>query len=180
MLVKFETKSQRVKGLSFHPTRPWILSSLHTGEIQLWDYRIGTLIEKFEEHEGNHPIHPLIFQVLSVASTSILTSLSSSPEVTITKLSAGTTKPRERCFFSKAISTTSVLSVSITRYPFLPHITFSSFLGSWVLQMTRPSEFGITSADLNLPFWPDIPTMSCVLNSILLRILLSPVLWIKL
>ena len=52
MLVKFETKSQRVKGLSFHPNRPWILACLHTGEIQLWDYRIGTLIEKFEEHEG--------------------------------------------------------------------------------------------------------------------------------
>jgi len=53
MQVKFETKSARVKGLSFHPNRPWILASLHSGEIQLWDYRIGTLIEKFVEHEGN-------------------------------------------------------------------------------------------------------------------------------
>nr|AAB23907.1 xenin 25=xenopsin homolog [human, gastric mucosa, Peptide, 25 aa] [Homo sapiens] len=25
MLTKFETKSARVKGLSFHPKRPWIL-----------------------------------------------------------------------------------------------------------------------------------------------------------
>ncbi|VDQ02746.1 unnamed protein product [Trichobilharzia regenti] len=38
--------------LSFHPKRPWILSSLHTGIIQLWDYRSCTLIEKFEGHEG--------------------------------------------------------------------------------------------------------------------------------
>jgi len=52
MLTKFETKSNRVKGLSFHPTRPWILSSLHSGSIQLWDFRMGTLLDRFEEHEG--------------------------------------------------------------------------------------------------------------------------------
>eukprot|EP00871_Galdieria_phlegrea_P001589 jgi/Galph1/2430/GphlegSOOS_G1087.1 len=52
MLTKFETKSNRVKGLSFHPNRPWILASLHNGVIQLWDYRMGTLLDRFEEHEG--------------------------------------------------------------------------------------------------------------------------------
>lgn len=52
MLTKFETKSKRVKGLSFHPTRPWILASLHTGVIQLWDYRIRTFIDSFDEHDG--------------------------------------------------------------------------------------------------------------------------------
>ncbi|CAE6000516.1 unnamed protein product [Arabidopsis arenosa] len=52
MLTKFETKSNRVKGLSFHPKRPWILASLHSGVIQLWDYRMGTLIDRFDEHEG--------------------------------------------------------------------------------------------------------------------------------
>lgn len=65
MLTKFETKSKRVKGLSFHPTRPWILASLHTGVIQLWDYRNRTFIDKFEEHDGPvrgvsfHPTQPL-------------------------------------------------------------------------------------------------------------------------
>jgi coatomer protein complex subunit alpha (xenin) len=65
MLIKFESKSQRVKGVSFHPRRPWILASLHNGVIQLWDYRMGTLSEKFEEHEGPvrglsfHPTQPL-------------------------------------------------------------------------------------------------------------------------
>ena len=53
MLAKLETKSNRVKGLSFHPTRPWILASLHNGVIQLWDYRIRTLVDKFDEHDGN-------------------------------------------------------------------------------------------------------------------------------
>lgn len=52
MLIKFESKSNRVKGLAFHPRRPWILASLHNGCIQLWDYRMEVLIEKFEEHDG--------------------------------------------------------------------------------------------------------------------------------
>uniref|UniRef100_V9K9W5 Coatomer subunit alpha n=1 Tax=Callorhinchus milii TaxID=7868 RepID=V9K9W5_CALMI len=52
MLSKFESKSARVKGLSFHPKRPWILSSLHNGVIQLWDYRMCTLIDRFDEHDG--------------------------------------------------------------------------------------------------------------------------------
>ncbi|XP_047312007.1 coatomer subunit alpha-1-like [Impatiens glandulifera] len=52
MLTKFETKSNRVKGLSFHSKRPWILASLHSGVVQLWDYRMGTLIDRFDEHEG--------------------------------------------------------------------------------------------------------------------------------
>ncbi|XP_064393238.1 coatomer subunit alpha-like isoform X1 [Halichondria panicea] len=52
MLTKFETKSHRVKGLVFHGTRPWILTSLHNGVIQLWDYRMCTLIDRYDEHDG--------------------------------------------------------------------------------------------------------------------------------
>ena len=32
--------------------RPWILVALHSSTIQLWDYRMGTLIDRFEEHDG--------------------------------------------------------------------------------------------------------------------------------
>lgn len=53
MKTKFETKSKRVKGLSFHKYRPWILASLHNGSINLFDYRAGCLLEKFEDHDGN-------------------------------------------------------------------------------------------------------------------------------
>mmetsp|Transcript_23313 Transcript_23313/g.51496 ORF Transcript_23313/g.51496 Transcript_23313/m.51496 type:complete len:1215 (-) Transcript_23313:268-3912(-) len=60
MLVKCETKSNRVKGLSFHPKLSWVLASLHNGTIQLWDYRIGSLIDKFEEHEGG-PVRGVCF-----------------------------------------------------------------------------------------------------------------------
>jgi len=62
---KFESKSNRVKGLAFHPTRPWILTSLHNGQIQLYDYIRQTIIDKFEEHDGPvrgidfHKVQPL-------------------------------------------------------------------------------------------------------------------------
>ena len=46
MLSKFESKSNRVKGLCFHPTRPWILASLHNGLIQLWNYRMQTKLDE--------------------------------------------------------------------------------------------------------------------------------------
>ena len=59
MLTKFETKSARVKGVAFHPKRPWVLASLHNGLIQLWDYRVCTLIDKFDEHEG--PVRGVFF-----------------------------------------------------------------------------------------------------------------------
>ncbi|KAK9170764.1 Coatomer protein complex subunit alpha [Cryptosporidium meleagridis] len=52
MLIKCESKSTRAKGLSFHPKLPWVLVSLHNGVIQFWDYRIGSLLDTFEEHEG--------------------------------------------------------------------------------------------------------------------------------
>jgi len=52
MLTKFDSKSNRVKGLSFHSKRPWVLASLHNGVVQLWDYRMGTLLDRYEEHEG--------------------------------------------------------------------------------------------------------------------------------
>ena len=38
--------------LTLIPPRPWILVSLHSSTIQLWDYRMGTLIDRFEEHDG--------------------------------------------------------------------------------------------------------------------------------
>lgn len=48
----FEAKSFRVKGISFHPKNSWVLTSLHNGEIILYDYVIGIQLEKYTEHEG--------------------------------------------------------------------------------------------------------------------------------
>lgn len=60
MLTKFETKSARVKGLSFHPRRPWLLASLHNGTVQIWDYRMGTVVDTYAEHEGTSIYAPFL------------------------------------------------------------------------------------------------------------------------
>ncbi|KZV85020.1 Coatomer, alpha subunit [Exidia glandulosa HHB12029] len=66
MLTKFESKSNRVKGLAFHPTRPLLASALHNGSVQLWNYQMGTLVDRFDEHDGPvrgvafHPSRPLL------------------------------------------------------------------------------------------------------------------------
>ncbi len=55
-----------MKGLSFHPIRPWIITSLHSGALKLYDYRMGTLLDNFDEHDGPvrgvnfHKVQPLI------------------------------------------------------------------------------------------------------------------------
>ncbi|CAB4253971.1 similar to Saccharomyces cerevisiae YDL145C COP1 Alpha subunit of COPI vesicle coatomer complex, which surrounds transport vesicles in the early secretory pathway [Maudiozyma barnettii] len=65
MLTKFESKSTRAKGIAFHPSRPWVLVALFSSTIQLWDYRMGTLLHRFEGHEGPvrgvdfHPTQPI-------------------------------------------------------------------------------------------------------------------------
>lgn len=71
MLTKFESKSNRVKGqfnrplpkpinadfhhlgLAFYPSQPLLAASLHNGSVQLWNYRMGVLVDRFEEHEGS-------------------------------------------------------------------------------------------------------------------------------
>lgn len=59
MHEKFSTKSARCKGLAFHPTRPLLLASLHTGSVQLWDYSLRTMLDRFDEHEG--PVRSVAF-----------------------------------------------------------------------------------------------------------------------
>ncbi|WFD41655.1 hypothetical protein MPSI1_000287 [Malassezia psittaci] len=66
MLTKFESKSNRVKGIAFHPKLPLLAASLHNGSIQLWNYQTGTIYERLEDHEGPvrgvsfHPTQPLL------------------------------------------------------------------------------------------------------------------------
>ena len=36
-----------------------MLASLHNGVVQLWDYRMGTLLERFDEHDG--PVRGVCF-----------------------------------------------------------------------------------------------------------------------
>lgn len=52
LITKFEAKSSRVKGLAFHPTLPWLLAAHHNGTVQIYDYRMGMVVDKYEEHKG--------------------------------------------------------------------------------------------------------------------------------
>lgn len=65
-MAQFESKSNRVKGIAFHPKLPLLAASLHNGSIQLWNYQTGTIYERLEDHEGPvrgisfHPTQPLL------------------------------------------------------------------------------------------------------------------------
>lgn len=85
MLTKFESKSNRVKGtclvrpfvpdfhqeclipkgLAFHPTQPLLAAALHNGSVQLWNYRMGVLVDRFEEHEGN-PLPAISYTLIDI------------------------------------------------------------------------------------------------------------------
>jgi len=78
MELKFEAKSARVKGIAFHPSKPWIITSLHTGHIQIWDYNMNISVGKFDV-----PISILrVTMDLFAALISIHNSLSSSQAAT--------------------------------------------------------------------------------------------------
>ena len=34
------------------PKTPLLAATLHNGTIQLWNYQMGTLVDRFEEHDG--------------------------------------------------------------------------------------------------------------------------------
>ena len=65
--LQFESKSPRVKGIAFRPSpsplrmtaadrsdpkTPLLAASLHNGTIQLWNYQMGTLVDRYDEHDG--------------------------------------------------------------------------------------------------------------------------------
>lgn len=56
LIMKYEAKSSRVKGVAFHPTLPWLLAAHHNGAVQIYDYRMGMVVDKYEEHKGTYII----------------------------------------------------------------------------------------------------------------------------
>ncbi|PSK38103.1 hypothetical protein B9Z65_1294 [Elsinoe australis] len=41
-------RSQRVKGIDFHPTEPWILTTLYNGHVYIWSYETQAIVKTFE------------------------------------------------------------------------------------------------------------------------------------
>lgn len=45
------TRSDRVKGIDFHPSEPWVLTTLYNGKIEIWSYATQTLIKSIQVTE---------------------------------------------------------------------------------------------------------------------------------
>ncbi|KAK5150171.1 Coatomer subunit beta' [Recurvomyces mirabilis] len=41
-------RSERVKGIDFHPVEPWILTTLYSGHVYIWSYETQSIIKTFE------------------------------------------------------------------------------------------------------------------------------------
>lgn len=48
---KFFSRSDRVKGVDFHPTEPWILTGLYNGTVNIYNHETGTVVKTFEVAE---------------------------------------------------------------------------------------------------------------------------------
>jgi hypothetical protein len=95
------------------PKQPLLAASLHNGTIQLWNYQMGTLVDRYDEHDGAcrtacvpsprlHETHRSCHvlhhpQVPSVVSPSTQPSPSSYPVVTTTRSRSGTTSSENAC-----------------------------------------------------------------------------------
>lgn len=42
------TRSDRVKGIDFHPSEPWVLTTLYSGKAEIWAYSTNTLVRSFD------------------------------------------------------------------------------------------------------------------------------------
>uniref|UniRef100_A0A0D3BML7 Uncharacterized protein n=1 Tax=Brassica oleracea var. oleracea TaxID=109376 RepID=A0A0D3BML7_BRAOL len=45
---KFAQRSERVKSVDLHPTEPWILASLYSGTLCIWNYQTQVMAQSFE------------------------------------------------------------------------------------------------------------------------------------
>jgi WD40 repeat protein len=48
---KFAQRSERVKSVDLHPTEPWILASLYSGTLCIWNYQTQTMVKSFDVTE---------------------------------------------------------------------------------------------------------------------------------
>ncbi|KAK6148876.1 hypothetical protein DH2020_016401 [Rehmannia glutinosa] len=48
---KLAQRSERVKSVDLHPTEPWILASLYSGTVGIWNYQTQTMVKSFEVTE---------------------------------------------------------------------------------------------------------------------------------
>ncbi|GMC22483.1 unnamed protein product [Saccharomyces cerevisiae] len=47
----FSNRSDRVKGIDFHPTEPWVLTTLYSGRVELWNYETQVEVRSIQVTE---------------------------------------------------------------------------------------------------------------------------------
>jgi coatomer subunit beta' len=48
---KLFSRSDRVKGVDFHPTEPWLLTGLYNGTVNIYNHDTGAIVKTFEVAE---------------------------------------------------------------------------------------------------------------------------------
>ncbi|KAF7308636.1 Coatomer protein [Mycena chlorophos] len=48
---KLFSRSERVKGVDFHPTEPWLLAGLYNGTVNIYNHETGAIVKTFEVSE---------------------------------------------------------------------------------------------------------------------------------
>ena len=155
MLSKFESKSARVKGLAFHPFRPWVAASLHNGVIQLYVFILDTSFSligfqfliffcTIYKSDGIIVLELSLIDLknmkdLYAASIFIYLNRSLFPAVTITKSKSGTTNLDG--VYSHFLVTWTISEL----YSSIP--TRRSSRGFSVRVMIRPFAFGTLSSE---------------------------------
>ena len=51
MQKKLFSRSDRVKGVDFHPTEPWLLTGLYNGTVNIYNHETGAIVKTFEVAE---------------------------------------------------------------------------------------------------------------------------------
>ncbi|KAJ1840989.1 Coatomer subunit beta', partial [Coemansia sp. RSA 486] len=45
---KLLARTERVKSVDMHPTEPWVLASLYSGKVHIWNHETRTQVKSFE------------------------------------------------------------------------------------------------------------------------------------
>ncbi|RLV96534.1 Coatomer subunit beta' [Spathaspora sp. JA1] len=51
VVKQFSTRSDRVKGIDFHPSEPWILTTLYNGKVEIWSYATNSIVKSIQVTE---------------------------------------------------------------------------------------------------------------------------------
>ncbi|KAF6152119.1 hypothetical protein GIB67_031441, partial [Kingdonia uniflora] len=60
---KLSQRSERVKCVDLHPTYPWILTSLYSGSVCIWNYHTQTMVKSFKVTELPSIFHLLLLWI---------------------------------------------------------------------------------------------------------------------